>query len=328
MLQWLWFVSNVEPGRIGYGQGPLTRVRQRRHRQLRRAVHICLLEYQPKALREFGELTAFWINERSRVCSASLNEGIEDADVVWVYSQDPLSPHVRRRLLETLKKARAGTPVINHPDVYNSYHEERVFEALAEAGVSVPRTEFTRDDMHETWVVYKAEGRHLAPKYLSRYTGPVAGYRAFEFVDSRDSDGRYERYRAFYVVGVVRPSKAMFSQHWNVYTKNMSHLEYTFEMTSAEVGQVRLIAETLGLQYFAVDYVRRKRDGRPVFIDINVYPTPYSLKESGREPGYYGRWHTFDTRERLGIPEPLGRPIWDIFDEALLSFSREQYPAR
>ena len=285
LVQCLWFALDVEPVRIGHGPGPLTWLKQKKHKKLRRKIHVCLLEHNPKGRNwKFGELIVFWINERSRVCSASLNERVEDADIVWVCSQDPLSPGIKSKLLRDLQKARAATPVINHPDAYDSYHEERAFEKLAKAGVSVPRTEFTGDDVGKTWVVYKAEGKHSAPKYMSRYSGFKAGHRVFEFVDSRDSNGLYSKYRAFYVVGSVHPNIVMFSKHWNVYIHTASRLEYTFRMTPIETEQVRLIAKTLGLQYFAVDYLRRARDGRPVVTDINVYPdvafliTPIEVK--------------------------------------------------
>jgi hypothetical protein len=273
VLQWLWFIFNVDPERIGYGQGPLTWLRQSKHKKLRRKVHVCFLEYNPRGRkRKFGKLTAFWINERSLVCSASVNEGIEDADIVWVYSQDPITPGTRRQLLQSLARAKADTAIINHPDAYNSYHEGRVFKKLAEGGVRVPRTEFADENIGKTWVVYKAEGQHGASNLLSKYAGPRAGYRAFEFVASRNSDGLHTIYRAFYIAGIVSPTISMSSKHWNVHPRTMCRLEYAFDMTTLEARQVRLIAKTLGLEYFAVDYLRSERDGLPVFTDINIYP--------------------------------------------------------
>jgi hypothetical protein len=273
LLQWLWFAFGVEPEHIGYGRGPLTWLKKRKHKRTHRKVHLCLLEHNPKGWPvELGELTAFWINERSRVCSASLNEGIEDADVVWIYSQDPLSPDIENRLLRSLQRAGAATPVINHPDVYGSYHEEGAFTRLAEAGVGVPRTEFSESDVGKTWVVYKSKGKHTAPKFLTEYAGPRAGYRTFEFVDSRGPDGLYRVYRTFYLLGSIHPYTVMFGEDWNVYPQSMSRREYTFSITPFEARQIRLIAETLGIQYFAVDYLRREQDGLPIFTDVNVYP--------------------------------------------------------
>lgn len=240
---------------------------------------------------------------------------------MWVYSQDPLSPDTKKRLLRALKKAKKGTPVINHPDVYNSYHEERAFEALAEAGVNVPRVEFVDADVGKTLVVYKAWGQGSTPKFLSEYHGPRPGYRVFEFVDSRSPEGLYRKYRVYYVAGIVRQSAVMFSDHWNVYGRTVIHREYAFPMPQSEIEQIRSIADTLGLRYFAVDYLRRRHDDLPVFVDINVYPEPFPSIGTGRQLGYYGRWHNFDTYGRLGIPEPSGRRFWDVFDEAMLSLS-------
>ncbi len=333
VAQWLWFALPVDPERIGYGEGPLTWLRQRKHKKVRKRVHVCLLDYRPEGGRQ-SKFTEFWINERSRVCSASMNERVENADVVWVSCKDPIPPNKRGRLLRVLKRARPGTPIINHPEVYNSYHEERAFKALAEAGVSVPRLEFSDQDVEKTLVIYKTKGRHgHAPKFLSEYEGPKAGYRAFEFVSSRGPDGLNRRYRAYYLLGAIYPSLLRSSGNWNVYSQTAERTG-PFTMTSNESDQIRLIAKTLGLQYFAVDYLRRESDDSPVFVDLNVYPDVISkLMELGRKLGYYGRWHTLDTDARwLSIDaethqagsETSERSFWDVFDEAMLSFLQKE----
>jgi hypothetical protein len=333
VVQWLWFVLPVNPERVGYGEGPLTWLRQRKHKKFRRRIHICLLDYRPEGGRQ-SKFTEFWINERSRVCSASMNERIEDADVVWVYCKDPIPPSKKGGMLRALKRARPGIPIINHPEVYNSYHEERAFKALAEAGVSVPRLEFADEDVGKTLVVYKTEGRHgHAPKFMSEYKGPRAGYRAFEFVNSRGPDGLYRRYRAYYLLGAIYPSLLRCSGNWNVYSQTAERTG-TFTMTSNEVDQICLIAKTLDLQYFAVDYLRRKGDDSPVFVDVNVYPDVISkLKEVSRKLGYYGRWHTLDTDAQWlslnteihqAASETSERPFWEVFDEAVLSFLQKK----
>jgi len=319
IIQWLWFVFGVKKDRVGYDKGLLTWQRESRHRNLRRKVHICLLEVHPKE-GKFGRFTAFWINERSRICSVSLNERIEDADVFWVYSQDPLPPESKKELQEALKKAKSGTPVINHPDVYNSYHEEYVFEALEKAGVSVPRSTFTADDIGKTLVVYKVRGKHGSSKFLSLYQGLIEGFRPFEFVDSRNPEGLYRKYRAFYVLGIVCPNHIAFSDQWNVHRETKKRTEYVYDMPPVEIESLRVIAETLNIQYFAVDYLRRSSDNFPVFTDINVYPLPIDSTETARKYEYFGRWHVLDNRLRLGIPEPSGRPFWAMFDEAMIAF--------
>lgn len=323
ILQWTWFLFRIDPQYIGFDNGLLTWLRRRRHRRLKKKVHICLLEYNLKG-GKFGRFTEFWINERSQICTVSLNAKVEYADIIWIYSQDPLSQEIKEKIMTALRKAKNSAVIINHPDVYDVYHERNTFQRLFEVGVNVPRTTFTTEDMNKTIVVYKAEGQQASDKFISPYFGEYSHYRAFEFIDSRGIDGLYRRYRAYFIVGIVRPSKAMFSNIWNVCVKNMKRLEYTFQMTETEIDQVKLIAKTLNLQYFAVDFLRRKGDDLPVFTDINVYPMVISLTETGRHLGYHGRWHTFDTRERLGIPEPTGRPFWDLFDEAILSFAQKK----
>ena len=251
-----------------------------------------------------------------------MNERIEDADVVWVYCKDPIPPDKKEELLRTLKKAKVDAPIINHPEVYNAYHEVGTFTKLAEAGVSVPRSKLTNKDIGNVLAVYKTKGRHgHSPKFLSEYTGPKAGYNAFEFVDSRDPDGWYRRYRAYYIVGAVYPQFLRLSDHWNVHSRTSKRAE-AFTVTPEEVEQIRQIAKTLGLKYFAVDYVRRQGDDSPVFVDINVYPgIPSKLQEASRKLGYYGTWHNFDDRTRLRMTSSTERSGWDVFDEAMSAFA-------
>ncbi len=315
----LWFLAGIPAVRVGYGRGALTAARLWRHRRLQRPIRITLLECHSGEPR-FGPLTAYWINQRSRRCAATVNTRIEDADVVWVYSQDPLTPEVRTQVDAALTRARPGARVINPPQCYNAYHEDGCFERLAAAGVAVPDGEFGPADRGRTLVVYKMRGLQAAPKSVEPWDGPRAGYQAFRFLDARGEDGLYRRYRAFYLVGAVRPSKLMVCDHWNVCLKNRPRLEFGFEMTPDEIRQVRLIARTLGLDYFAVDYLRRREDGRPFFTDINVYPTIVSLPTTVRARGDHGLWHTFDARPRLGIPEPGGRPFPEVFDDAMAHF--------
>lgn len=324
--QHLWFLAGIPAARVGRGQGWLTSHRSRRHRRLQRPIRIALLEVDTPEPR-FGALTACWINERSRLCSAAVNEGIERADILWIYSQDPLSPQTRQKLQTLCARARSDVRIINALEHYNAYHDIDSFQRLVAAGVNVPDSQFSEVDVGRTQVVYKLSGVQGASKTVEPWTGPRTGTQAFRFIDSRGADGLYRRYRAFYLVGAVRPSKLMVCNHWNVCLKNRPRLEFGFEMTPAEIRQVRQIARTLELDYFAVDYLRRHEDGRPFFTDVNIYPMIISLPGTGSDRGYYGQWHTFDTRMRLGVPEPGGRPFAEVFDDAMRHFvAREPFP--
>jgi hypothetical protein len=324
LLQWLWFASRVDKRRIGYDKGLLTWIRVAKHKQLRRHIHLCLLDVYPKG-GKFGRFTAFWINERSRICKVTLNEGIEDADVIWIYSQDPLPFDIKQELLLTLKKTKVDAPIINHPNVYNSYHEPQSFRQLAEAGVCVPKNEFTDDDIGKTTVVYKVIGMHGSSKFLSAYRGPVEGYRPFEFIDSRGPEGLYRKYRAFYILGIVWPNHVAYSDYWNVHRETRKRTEYLFDLTNTENESIKLIARTLNLQYFSVDFLRRGSDDSPFFTDINVYPLPIDFTETARERGYFGRWIILDNRLRLGISEPFGKHLWEMFDEAMIAFINSKH---
>ena len=295
----------------------LTRLRTSKHRP-RRNIHISLLDTAGEA--RFGPLQTFWINQRCRLCSASLNEQIEDADVLWIYSQDPLSPALRSNLLDYLRKAKPGARVINHPNVYNAYHQEDAFERLAEGGVSVPRHTFFESDLGTTRVVYKRMGHHTAHKTLERYTGPKDGYAAYEFIDTRGPDGLYRKYRVYYIVGIIHPWGLLFSEDWNAHLGSEPQIQYVFEMTTDEIRQVNAIAKTFGLQYFAVDFLRRNSDAQSFFIDVNIYPNNLVPKATTRRLGYYGSWHTFDAGRLLQLPELSKRNFADVFDEGIRHF--------
>jgi hypothetical protein len=315
--QWLWFAFGVSAERIGYGRGPLTWMRQLRSQAEPKPLKICLLSLDHAGL-PFGPLTAWAINRNSRVCHASLNEGLEQADIIWVYMQDPITQQMRERLETMIERhAKPGAVVVNTPKSYNAFHRPDAFALIEAAGVNVPRSTFSEADVGQTWVVYKTLGQQGGDKVLDIYSGPRDGMAPFEFVDSSRSDGTFARYRAHYLFGKVRPSEVLVADQWNACLKYSVRLEYSFTLTECEIDQIQKIARTLNLQYFAVDFLRRG-DGRAVFTDINIYPTIQSPHERVHERGDYGLWHTFDARRRLGLTEPNRETAWDLFDTAMM----------
>ena len=112
-LQWIWSLAGVSAQRSGYDKGLFAWLRERMHKKARKEIRMCLLEIQPEG-GKYGRFLTFWINEQSMQCSASLNQGIEEADIIWVYLQDPLSSDNRQTLKRMLEKARSGAPVMNH----------------------------------------------------------------------------------------------------------------------------------------------------------------------------------------------------------------------
>jgi hypothetical protein len=316
--QYAWFLSPVPVSSIGYGAGPLTWLRKWRHNRLRRPLHIAILEDDVTGL-GFGHLMAYWINQQSRLCTASVNKRAAEADIIWVNAQDPLAPAQKQRFVSQIARGKPNVKVMNHPVYYNAYHDPHIFARLAEAGVRVPRSSFGADELGKTLVVYKQLGKHAAEKQARPYAGDFPGHGAYEFIDSRDVGGLYRRYRAHYVAGAVRPGKLMRSSHWNICLKNNPEvIEPSFELRADEADQIRRIAAVSHLDFFAVDFVRRAKDEAAYFIDINIYPTIDSITPA-RDLGYRGRWHTYETRRRLGIPEPDGRPFSEVFDEAMLN---------
>lgn len=315
-----WLASGVPPRSIGWGPGPLTAWRLARHRRLRRPVQICLLEYQDGGTR-FAAPHAFWINERSRLCTARVGRP-DGADVVWIFSQDPLTRAARRRLDADLARLPTGVPVLNRPETYDAYHRDDAFPRLAAAGVGVPRTAFTKQDLGVTPVVYKAQGEQSARKFLSPYRGPVPDFRGFAYEDGRGPDGLPRRYRAFFLAGLIHPHNVIVSDHWAVSAHNVRRVEHTFDLPMQERDQIRRLAATLGLDFFAVDYLRRHDDGLPVFVDVNVYPTIIAAPELNRGRDDRGQWHVWDTPDRLGLRGQQEASFWTRFDQVMAALAK------
>jgi len=313
-------LTGTRPSRIGFSPGPLTDLRKARHAlgsALRtRPLRLCLLEHDTSTM-YFAEPTAFWINQRSRVCWAQRNLAPERADLVWVFTQDPLTPEVRSWLDAQLRRVRPGVRVLNSPAVYDAYHEPDCFSRLARAGVRVPRS-VGPADVGVTPVVYKAVGEQAARKERCVYDGPRPGFRAAVAHDSRGADGRYRRYRAFVLGDLVLPEDVLVADHWNASLRHLVTVERNYAIPQAERRQLLLINATLGLDFSCVDYLRDRDTGEPVFHDVNVYPTVVGAWQGDMPAADHGRWHVFDNCSRLGLPPPGGRPVWRQVDEALL----------
>ncbi len=309
-----WLAGGVRPAQIGWGPGVLTRARQARARWRRRPLHVTLVEL-PHAGTRFAAPMAFWINERSRVATAAVND-VAGADVVWLFTQDPLPGDVRDGLIDAFDRLPPDVVVVNRPAAYDAYHREDAFPRLAEAGVHVPRTAFHATDVGRADVVYKARGEQPARKERAVYDGPRAGFRAFSFDDGRGADGRVRRYSAYALGGRCWAGDVFVSGEWAVSSGTTEEYEHVFALTDEEREQIQQIGRTLGLDFFAVDFLRRRADGRPVFHDVNVYPTVDTPLGNG-ERGEFGHWHVWDGPVRLGGLRQERSPMWEAFDEAL-----------
>lgn len=304
----VWLATGTPPSRIGYAPGPLLALRRRRHARAERPVRLCLLEGPVRGPR-FSPVTAYWVNERSRVAHAVVDDPA-GADVVWVHTQDPVPAHVRAWLEERLAGVRV--PVLNRLEHHDAYHRADTFRRLRDAGVPVPDPDPAPGDL----VVVKGPGQTSA-KQLTRLGGLPAGSRAFGYVDARGPDGRHRRYRAFCWLGVVHPGDVVSSTRWEVGLGTLEGHEPTYDLTEREEAAVRCVGEVLGLDWYCVDLVRRAGDGAPFITDVNVYPTPVVAEQVDAALGARGRWHFLDTAARSGVPEQHG-PFWPRFDAALL----------
>ncbi|HXV92418.1 MAG TPA: hypothetical protein VD813_03895 [Pseudonocardia sp.] len=319
-----WLLTGTPPHRIGWGPGPLTTARRAVHRARHalggRPLRLALLEH-PQPGTAFGAAMAFWINRRSGKWTARLHRRLDGrldrAELVWVFSQDPLGPAARAWLDRRLAGLPAGVPVLNPPATHGAYHRDDAFPRLAAAGVRVPRTAFGTEDLGRTPVVYKAAGEQGSRKEREPYRGPRAGFRAFAAEDGRGADGLHRRYRAFVLGDLVLPEDVIAAPVWNACARTLVTVERSFALIAHERAQLLLLTRTLGLDFAAVDFLRRRSDGLPVFLDVNVYPTVAGAWPGGMPARDRGQWHVFDNAERLGLPPPGGRPVWEQVDEAL-----------
>ena len=314
-----WLARGVPPSAIGWGAGSLTALRTARHRlRARRGrLRICLLEL-PHAGPPIGTAHAFWINERSRACTARLNRAPAACDVVWVLSQDPLGPARRRALDAVLARLPPHVAIVNRPQTYDAYHAEGSFARLEAAGVRVPRTRFGPEDEGVTPVVYKARDEQPSRKFLARWRGPVPGFRPFAFEDGRDEQGRSWRFRAYHLLGEVLSGDALASPRWEARAESLELVDLAAELPEHERDAIVRLARTLGLDFFAIDYLRRAADGEAVFLDVNVFPDLLMAERVTRARGLRGGWHAWEVADRFGRPDP-GRPHWRRFDEAMLA---------
>ena len=314
-----WLARGVPPGRIGWGPGPLTALRTARHRvrPSRGRLRVCLLEL-PHAGPPIARAHAFWMNERSRACTVRVNRGAEAADVVWVLSQDPLRPAGRRALEAVLARVPAHVAVVNPPASYDAAHADDAFARLEAAGVRVPRTRFGPQDEGVTPVVYKARDEQPSRKFLAPWRGPVPGFRPFAFEDGRDGQGQAWRFRAYHLLGEVLSGDALASARWEARAETLELVDVAAELPSHERDAITRLARTLGLDFFAVDYLRRAADGEAVFLDVNPFPDVLMAERVTRPRGLRGGWHVWEVADRFGRPDP-GRPHWRRVDEALVA---------
>ena len=303
-------LTGTPPRRIGFSPGPLTHLRVARHavgRALRtRPLRLCLLEHDTSTM-YFAEPTAFWINQRSRVCWAERNGPPERADLVWVFTQDPLTPEVRAWLAERLRRVRPGVRVLNPPAVYDAYHDLDCFPRLAAAGVRVPRTEFGPADVGVTPVVYKAAAsRRLARSSAGTTARGPASARRSPTTAAAPTAGTAATAPSCWATSCC-PRTSIVADHWNASLRHLVTVERNYALTEFERRQLLLINSTLGLDFSCVDYLREHDTGTPVFHDVNVYPTVVGAWQGDMPAGDHGRWHVFDNCDRLRLPPPGGR---------------------
>jgi hypothetical protein len=311
LAQAFWWALPIQRERLGFDRrGLYTAWRKRLHRQQPRLIHLGLVTGGVKH-RNIIDLHAFWMNERFTRCRVTVDPEPGLADVLWVFSQDPISIERWKRIELSITAARRGTPVINAPAVYDFYHHKDAFEQLAAAGVPVPRTHFGPEERGRL-VIWKPLGSQSETFGPVPYEGPIEGLRPFEFVNVQEQDGLHWRFRALFVLGAVYSGETMASHDPIVrYSSAVSH-HYDSRLTEAEANHVRTIAKVSNLDFFAVDFLRIPSTSSPVFTDINVFPM---LKEKG-PAGWYGHRHDFDS-STAAPGEPAD--VWSHLEDSIVN---------
>ena len=195
------------------------------------------------------------------------------------------------KVLENLKKLLRGVPgrVINPPEAVLRSTRDQVARSLAGVpGLIVPKT--VRLDGRKPAIAAKAlERAGIAPPVILRRTGTHGGrivgrfddageaaaaltpgeHIATQFVDFASADGRYRKYRAFFIGERVVLRHMIASDHWNVHAKDRSrfmaeHPDSVAEeralMESADpfAPNVRNVLEAvrgrMPLDFFGMDY--------------------------------------------------------------------------
>jgi hypothetical protein len=315
LAQSLWWLFPFDRQQLGFSRyGLFTKLRARAHRRNRRRCMVGLLTADTR-FPNIIDLHLFWLNERCGGIQFLQNPDCGAVDCVWVFAQDPLTSTARRKIDELLGRLRPGTPIINGPSAYDFFHRADAFAMLAGAGVPVPRSQFDDDRDMGRAVMWKGLGTQSKTVGPEPYNGDKDGYRAFEFIDTRGTDGLHCRYRAFFLLGEVFLSSAFRSQSPIVRYDNVATIDRDWQPSDDLVHHVRKIAAVSGLDFFAADFVRRHGEGPPIFTDINVFPM---LKDKDRARRRYGHGHDFDhLRPATGTRSP-----WEVLEDAVSSATR------
>ena len=170
-------------------------------------------------------------------------------------------------------------PVLNSPDRLGALARERLQETLAPiGGVVVPnvravcpeeiriggKTLVRPLDTHAGSGLALLEDQRELQAHLERH--PSDCYHVSDFVDYVSSDGYYRKYRIVFVDGVPYPYHLGISPRWMVHYRNapmaqnawMRDEEKAFLADPKRVfaqwdATMRLVAETIGMEYFGID---------------------------------------------------------------------------
>lgn len=112
---------------------------------------------------------------------------------------------------------------------------------------------------------------------VGRRLGTLSDVLAVEFCDTRDEDGIYRKYAAFFVGHRVIPRSLFHGRHWMLkqaaaeLNMNWSMEELAYVIENPHREQLSRIRELAGVEYGRIDY--SIRNGRVQAWEINLKPT-------------------------------------------------------
>ena len=228
-------------------------------------------------------------------------------------------PDENRKGLEAARKIveEQNIPVLNRPERVLGTSRDRLYERFAQfEGLHVPKSLRVRPrrcreireliDQQRMGLpcIFRPAGGHNSRgvflierlddvDQLEKYAFDGREYYLIEFVDYRDPDGRYRKFRVVFIDGELYPRHLFVADDWQVSMEtNLSGEEFIeqearflgdFRRRLGERGIARLKAfcGEIGLEFFGLDMSIRP-DGRLLLFEAN--PCMGIFLDSGRRP--------------------------------------------
>lgn len=223
---------------------------------------------------------------------------LSDVGLVLTWVQDPVRERFPQ-VYESLKQVEAaaevrGIPVVNRPDALSNAIKSRTAELLTAAGLRTPRmlritdaVSFRRDRGGLAYPLLVREDLahggtiHFVASDVDLSRVPIESMRqpiAAEFIDTREADGLYRKYRYVVVGNTGAVRHAILTDHWEarsearVYTDatRAEELEYLdcLDGSVRDADAFQRAARALDLDVVSFDY-GYTREGELIIWEAN-----------------------------------------------------------